>query len=394
MANGNTSLQSKLLKDQASKFSGKLYTFESDIATYSYYVNALCRCCAILMGVGEMNVPYTGAKLKNFDYTYWMIRRLYKTDIAAKSDKDASMFRAFSDQLVRHAKNVSRVMTDETTYINFFINGTEPSVSEDISTDTSDSPLSAIFDPINEIAQKVNYFTGSGFNAGTDDVESALKAVLSSGGETGMGIFEMGSNLLKGGHIILPRMVGNSRYGKTININLKFSSPYGNRYSIFMRCIVPICHLWAMSLPRQLSDNMYSYPFLIRANQIGCFHCDLGVITGLNIARGGSDETAWTVDGLATEYEVSFQIQPLVDDLMITGSNHPGLFCKNENLLDYLGTYCGFDLLANNMSTKKEMITAFFLNKWNDTLSGKNLQYRILDRAHNTLQPYADLAFT
>ena len=219
-----------------------------------------------------------------------------------------------------------------------------------------------------------------------------MKSVL-SGSNSGMGIFELGSNFLKGGKLVLPKMVGNSHYSKSINVNMRFSSPYGNRYSIFMRCIVPICHLWALALPRQLSDNMYSYPFLIRANQVGCFHCDLGVITGLSIQRGGSDETAWTVDGLPTEYDVSFQIQPLVDDLMITGSNHPGLFCKNENLLDYLGTYCGFDLLANNMDTRLEMVAAFYRNALSDELSLRNMDRRILDRTHNTLQKYGDLAW-
>ena len=126
---------------------------------------------------------------------------------------------------------------------------------------------------------------------------------------------------------------------------------------------------------------MYTFPFLIRCAQLGHFNVDLGVISSLNITRGGADDTSWSADMIATEWEVQMEITPLVDELMITPTNHPVLFCKNEMLLDYLANYCGFDVLAYNASTKVDLMMTFIKNvvlDWPATI-----EYKITDKLYN-----------
>lgn len=362
LASGNSSLIEKIKNDDPSKFTGKMYSFEADTKTYGYYVNALCRACAILMNVGDVVVPDMGTKkLKNFDYAYWSIRTLNKKQVDGNSEdsRDGSIFRNFFSDAIQNATQIINSLVEDSTWINFFLSGSETNVSEQINTEVTESPLSSIVSQVNDFGSQINYFTGSGFTVGVDTVAEQMKEAL--GGL--YGIADMGKNILKGGKIVLPKMINNASYGKSIMCSTKFISPYGSPIAVFLKCVVPICHLLALALPKQLSDNMYGYPFVIAASQRGQFNVDLGVITELSINRGGNDNTSWTLESLPTEWEVSFSIQPLIDDLMITGTNHPVLFTNNENLLNYLGNMCGFDLLANNWRYKIELTESFFKNK-------------------------------
>ena len=386
---GDDSLVKKIKSDDGSIFSGKLYQFEADTKNYAYYVNALCRACAILLNIGDEKAPWTGAPLKTFDYSYWAIRNQYNEASAAEADDDKSTFRDFWPGLFKKAAKVYTSLVEDTTYINFFLTGSETQVSETIQTGVSDGPLVNIFNTVNELANSINYFTGSGFTYGSDD--ETLRNILQTGNTTLDGIVDVGKNIMQGGKIVLPKMVSGAEYGKSISCSTKFVSPFGDPYSVFLRCIVPICHLLALALPKQLSDNMYTYPFLIRANQVGAFHVDLGVISNITINRGGPDDTSWTVDGLATEWDVQFEITPLVDELMITGTNHPVLFCKNENLIDYLGNFCGFDLLANNAITKAEITRAFIVNKF--TGIPRSIENVVTDTLFNKLSGLSKVAW-
>ncbi len=385
-ATGNSALLTKIMADDPGRFAGRLYKFEADTAEYSKYLNGLCRACAIMLGIGDELMPHTRSKLKHFDYSYWTIRRQYNPEAAEASDPDKSIFRKFYDAYVKVAKRVKDVATGDTTFINFFLNGNETSISENISNSISDSPLAGAINTVSSVGAQLNYFTGSGFDVSDADVNEALNAVFEGSGTTLSGLSDLAGNFLKGGKMVLPKMVEGSSYGKTISCNLKFMSPYGNKKSVFLRCLVPICHLLAMALPKQLSDNMYTYPFLIRCAQTGHFNVDLGIISSLTITRGGSNDTSWTTDTMATEWDVALEITPLVDQLMITSTSHPVLFCKNEMLLDYLSNFCGFDMLANNFDTKVDMMLNFVAAKFAGLPT--TIENKVSDSMYNLLRPF------
>lgn len=389
-AGGNQSLYDKIKKDAPGRFSGRLYKFEADTAEYAKYLNALCRACAIMLGIGDELMPDTSTKLKNFDYAYWSIRKKY-SPAASKKDKDSSLFKEFWSGLVQTGNKLASTAVDDTTYINFFLNGSETSISESITNSVSDSPLSSVVNTVSSVGAQINYFSGNGFDVGGEDISEALDAVIASGDGVVTGLKDIAENFLKGGRMVLPKMVDGAQYGKTISCNMKFVSPYGSKYSVFLRCLVPICHLIAMAFPRQLSDNMYTYPFLVRCAQTGHFNVDLGIISSLTISRGGSDETSWTIDTLATEWEVQMEITPLVDELMISSTSHPVLMCKNEMLLDYLANFCGFDMLANNLGTKVDMMMAFIKNYF--TGVPHSLENKLSDALYNKVNRYFTLSW-
>lgn len=369
--------------DSGSKYSGKMYEFEADTKTYGYYVNALCRACAILMNVGEEIVPNLGdKKLKDFDYSYWAIR----SDVGslASGDTDTSIFKAFWEGGIKNAQQILTSLVEDTTYLNFFLNGSETSVSETISTDTAQSPLDQYFNQVNDFASTINYFTGYGFNLGSDSssITESLREALNIGGTGLSGIVDIGKNIVKGGKIVTPMMLTGSTYGKSISCSMKFVSPYGAPLAVFLRCIIPICHILALTFPKQVSDNMYTYPFVVQASQLGQFHVDLGIITNLTITRGGGDNTSWTVNSLPTEWDVTFDIVPLINELMITPTNRPLLFLKNDQLISYLGNMCGFDLIAYNARTKMEITKAFITNKFAGYPAA--IERRIIDALYNS----------
>lgn len=383
-AAGNDSLISKLESDSGGKFSGKMYTFKADTESYSGYLNSLCRACSLLMGIGDKVMPHTSTKLKDFDYSYWTIRKRYASNynnsIGNEADSDTSLWKRFMGGLLKEAKTLKTTATDSTIYINFFLSGGESSVSESISTDVEDSPVKGLVDNVSEVGKKINYFTGSGFAIGGEDLEKGLATILNTNG--GIGLLSMAENFLKGGRMIFPKMVGTPSYGQEISCSMKFVSPYGDKYSIFLRCIVPLCHILAMALPRQLSDNMFTFPFVIKAFQLGQFNIELGVINSLSIRRGG-DDTSWTVDGLATEWNVDFTILPLVDELMITSEKNPFLFMKNNNLIAYLCNFCGFDALSYSVNVKADIMRSFIRNRVYSI--PRSLGHRLDDITYNKL---------
>lgn len=388
VANGDSELLNKISQDSGGAFSGKLYQWEPATKDYTLYLNALCRACSILMGIGDQLMPNTSSKLKNFDYSYWTIRKRYDPTLYnATSNK--SIFGTFASALAGVIGGVSRAVTasvDESSYINFFMNGSDTQVSESISTDVTESPLENIFSTVTSFASQLNYFTNSGFAVGGENVGKLMEDALGGSQSPLGGIINLGQNFLKGGRMILPKMVNGASYSRSISCNMKFISPYGHPLSVFLRCIVPICHLLALALPRQLSDNMYTYPFLVRGAQAGCFVMDCGVMHSINIVTGGSDDTSWTVGNLPTEWEVQIELMPLVDDLMITSTEHPVLFCKNENLLDYLANFCGFDVLAYNQSTKWDLMRSFVLNNVMDIPNTIHMDLR--DRLYKKLNAF------
>ena len=390
-ASGNSKLLEKITDQDPGRFSGRLYRFTADTAEYAKYLNALCRAVALMLGIGDELMPNTTTKLKNFDYAYWTVRKSYSPDAAASSDSDKSIFRAFWDGLVKVGHKIESAAMDDTTYINFFLNGNETTISESMTTSVSEGPLSGLMSEISSIGAKLNYFTNSGFDSSDSDVIDAINSVFGTEGGVVDGLMTLASNFMKGGRMVLPKMVEGSQYDRTISCSMRFVSPYGHKYAVFLNCLVPLCHIIAMAFPRQLSDNMYQYPFLVKCAQIGNFTCDLGVINNVTITRGGQDETSWTIDTLSTEWDVQIEIVPLVNELMITSSSHPVLFCQNEMLLSYLSNFCGFDMLANNLETKVEMMTRFIDNRILDI--PHSIDNKISDTLYNTLHKYFELSW-
>jgi len=359
---GDSALKSKILSDNDSNvLNGKLYEFKQNRKEYMNVVNYLCRMMAILMGIGDEKIPYGTQKLKNFNYDYWL-----EPEKASATNSNS----VFGDMKGAYDRLVSSAVGDN-SYVHFFVTNQGTSVNENISTDTTASQLEEIINnsSLNSVARNLEFLFGGPIGSITDSaLENDLQSIFNGSENDGFIKSFMGltKNYFKGGRLVFPQMVDGVNYSKSMSCSLKFTSLYGNKLSIFLRCMVPIMHLLALSLPKQLSNNMYTYPFIVRAFQKGWFNSDLAIITNMNIVRGGPDNTSWTVHGIPTEFEVTFDITPLYSQLMVSSTAKPFLALQNTALVEYLGTLCGVDLKMNNLNAKIDIATAAIKNKFTD----------------------------
>ena len=352
---GDASVLQKLNSDKNSNIlNGSLYEFSQDTEDYAKRVNLLCRACAVLLDIGNERMPYTSTKLVNFDYAYWSIRKKY-------SPSTGKVQNVFTDFWKGGFEALTSGITDQ-NYVHFLISTENTSVDESVNTSTEPSFLENMLSSVNNISNQLSYLSGIGFNNqmdAKDNVNNILNGVIGENGWT-----KLADNVLSGGKLKIPKIVSDTDYSQGISCSLTFISPYGNPKSVFLWCIVPICHLLAFALPKQLSDSMYSYPYLLKVNQKGWFNSNLAVMTSIKVSRGGSDNTSWSSEGLATEWTVNFDITPLYSQLTLPSTDHPFLFMKNDGLIDYLGNMCGFDLKANNLDVKRRLIGNFIANKF------------------------------
>lgn len=345
-------LAGKAEADQKMDSNGQLYAFKSSYKRYINVVNLLARAAALMLGIGDVtNLFYgTNTKLKHFDYGY------YTT--ASGSSNGGGFFGELK-------RSVSTAVSDN-HYIHFFVNHSGASASETISTTSGASYLEKQFGTdgqFSELAQNLQFLFGGVI---TPEAQADFDMILGearSQSELIGGMATIASNYLKGGRLVFPKMITGMDYSKALSVELKFTSVYGDKRSIFKYVILPCLHLLAMATPLQMSSNMYTYPFLVRASNPGNFNSDLAFIQKLDLSRGGDDNTCWTVDGLPTEIIARFDIVPLYSNLMVTSAVNPFLFMSNTSLLEYLGNMCGVDLKLNNLDAKVDMALTMMGNR-------------------------------
>ena len=346
--------------DKNTDLNGQLYAFKTAYKDYMNVVNLLARTSADLLGIGNVKNLINGASipLNMFDYGYYTS--------AHNSQKAFSIF-----EETKNALNTLNTAVSDSTYIHFFVNYTNGVTgSESIKTEDEESWLESQLGGQNDLssmARNIQFLFGSTLSgAAESDLKKVFKEATKSSDFLG-GLTTIATNYLKGGQLVFPRMIKGMSYDKSIQCELTFSSIYGDKRSIFKYVILPALHLLALATPKQLSSNMYTYPFLVRAYQKGNVNTDLAFISNLELTRGGSDNTSWTVDGLATEITARFTITPLYSNLMVTSARNPFLFMQNSALLEYLGTMCGLDLKQNNLDAKVKLAKSLIKNLVHDT---------------------------
>ena len=184
----------------------QLYDFKPDTQEYAKKLNMLCRTSSILMNIGDMNMPGTGIKLRDFDYASWRDPETYW------SSKPENLRSAIMGDFSNAFKNSASGVINDNNYVHFFVNNSETSSSENIETSTtSPAILSEIQQQLGDISSNLAYYLGgkgSGLNDGKDyksSMVAALEAVTGANGqEWSTAVESMGKNLLSGGKIVFP----------------------------------------------------------------------------------------------------------------------------------------------------------------------------------------------
>lgn len=352
-------VKSNAVSDQKMDINGPLYAFKSAYTDYINVVNLLARTAADLMGIGNVNNLLAGNSiaLNKFDYGYYTTKE--------SSKKAGNIFQ-------ETARSFNSAVSDS-SYIHFFVNYTNGVTGNDsFQTQAGASWLEEQIGDgessgLSTTARNMQFLFGSTLSGqAAKDVNQVIQKATEYSDFLG-GMTTIAKNYLKGGRLVFPKMITGMSYEKSIQCELTFTSIYGDKRSIFKYVTLPALHLLALATPKQLSSNMYTYPFLVRAYQKGNINTDLAFISNLELIRGGSDNTSWTVDGLATEITARFTITPLYSNMMVTSSRNPFLFMQNSSLLEYLGTMCGLDLKMNNITVKVKVAKSVLGNLVHDT---------------------------
>ena len=260
-------------------------------------------------------------------------------------------------------------------YIDFFIK--PPSYSESFQNSTTTSQFANAIQAASGMAKELQFLLGGAMSLNTgkfneqvgnftknqdEFIKSAnlneqVKSMLSR-------LITGSTSVITGANLIFPEIWDSSQYSRDFSMEITLATPYGTRESVFLNILVPMMHLVAMALPRQVTVNSYSAPFLVRCSVPGFFHCDMGIIRDLAITKGGSEGNSWTKDGLPTEVTITLNIADLYNSLSMSNAFTPKNiwnFIWNGALVDYVGTVCGLNMRSSEM-TKKMMVIADLLS--------------------------------
>lgn len=366
--------------DSIIKDNGKFFTFEFAYTEYFDYVNAICRTGARYLGIQDVTMDI-GGKQATADKFNWQ-------------DALNSNFKAtFTSQ----------------EFIAFYMDSSDQ-VSEEFSNETTQSQLASTVNGMSDLGREIGFLLGAG--AGTT-FEWMDQAKLDSTMQT---IEELtnkylnGSNIIKniannfatvacGGKLLFPEIWADSSFSRSFDITIKLRTPDASIMAWYTNILVPLAHLIGFTAGHTetaatASAQSYFSPFLIRAFYKGLFNIEMGIITSMSITKG--KESAWTINGLPTEVNVTLSIKDLYNMMAITPGAKPKYFVSNSILMDYIANTCGVNINKMDIQRTLEIYLILSSNRLTDIPNKihsniqtgiDNMAMRVYDAAINKLLP-------
>lgn len=338
--------------------SAPFYTFNSKFQKYTSYVNVMVRALGSFMGLSDEQ--YTAS-------SYDKISRFNLNNILNSS------FKGFFNA---------------STSVAFFLDS-DASVSESFGNSSGESMLSSKVNSLSDTARELEFVLGSAgagsmyetMKSAVGDVTNVMGDVASSVG-IGEGIIgKLSSGLttiVSGGKMIFPEIWNSSDYSRNYSISMKLRSPDPDPLSILLNIYIPLCCITALVMPKQMSSDANSYvsPFLVRATYKSIFNCDLGLVTGVEISKGGEDK--WNAAGLPTSVDVTMTIKDLYSTMMMSSGRKE--LMNNMAQLDYLALMAGIDMNKDWVARNIKLQALLFGNEiistpstvWQGFKSGAN----------------------
>lgn len=416
--------------DEVLKAESRYFDFTSDYTAYMNYVNLMCRMSASYMGLADKEVMYGGIKTKYrfVDWKSYRYMKLYgdgydkeaekraKAELKAEDKKRAKMnqgeldkyMEMLTDSRTSMFEKAKKEMSDfdlvdalfgKRAHVEFYADP-NTSFQEAASSQTGPSMLSAALDQAQHFvkeAQHAKHALGldNGGVAGTitDIAEGtggllggAIKTLVGNTTDGMMGrVTHMGETIIGGGNIVLPEIWNKSQYSKSYNITLNLTSPYGDPESIYLHLLVPLYHIMALTLPRQITANGYGNPFLVKVSAKGWFNCELGIIDSVTVEK---IPDSFTVNGLPTEIRVTMSVKDLYADMSITSNTKPGLFFNNSGMMNWLAVTSGLDMTQPSFAERFNALATALTGQLSDMPS--NLWNSTWESIRNKLSFFPD----
>ena len=340
---------------------GKYYSLKYAYTDYFYYVNAMLRSAAYFLEI--QNETIDGKKIGNLNW-------LYHT---SSMGSDIFSHGNLANFLGPYAGSIAFYVDAGTTVDDSFGNGTTESQLASSLNSLSDQGRELNFLIGNVGAQaglRLNALTGSGeLDSQIGDITGTVDRLLGNN-NIFSSILGKATTILAGGRLLFPEIWSDSSFSRSYSCSMKLVSPSGDKLSVFLNILVPIYHLLGFTLPRESTGQAYFSPFLVRAHYKGAFNVDMGIITGLSLTKG--DEGEWTLDGLPTVANISFEIKDLYDGLYMSKQNsligYQGIM-SNIQELDYIANSCGVNVNDQEVMRMARMYTALGFTKMTDKVT-------------------------
>lgn len=411
------------IEDLVNNSGGRYYNIRFARAEYVNYLNAMLHAAVALLQIDKETI--NGTELAVYDWS----TPLNKYAVSITNNPNGNFFSNIAEASVQFVQQItSGIISGVSSVINGTLdsfkylftgemteamksnidtineNGDQSSLiffadcgnqtDDSFSNSTTQSQLLSQLNSLSDLGREISYVTGIVDANGTMVLNKLLdgglytldKATDFANTAIGKGnlisnIISKARTILSGGRMLFPEIWADSSFSRSYSFRMKLISPSGDKLSVFLNILVPIYHLLALVLPRQSKGTPEGYysPFLVKAACKSLLNIDMGIITDLNLTKGG--EAEWTVDGLPTVAEISFTIKDLYEGLSMTELGGPidGIL-SNASEIDYIANSCGVNIYEHYLRKNVELFKILYLSQFS---SIDNLQNSIIAGINN-----------
>lgn len=170
--------------------------------------------------------------------------------------------------------------------------------TESFSNGTKEPSIQGQINGISASARETRFSMFDGNIEGSGIVAGALGAVKDFAAGVGQGIGIQGLAQLAGSaYVDIPKVWDSSSCDfNKLSLTIPLRSPYGDPLSRLQNLILPMCCLFAMSVPLSTGKQSHTSPFLVEYFAQGRAHSRLAIVDSLTITRGVGD-VGWNNTG-------------------------------------------------------------------------------------------------
>lgn len=337
-------------------YSGKYYAMKFDYVHYFHYVTPMLRLAASWLGIGDITM--NDVPLRRYNWQ--------RADVGVGNGGTDGWFVEALKKLVGAGRYTNMFGRD---CVVFYANCGE-NTSDSFSNSITQSGLASTINNLSDSAREFRFMVGSGMAMGGMDTDSFNKEGAGNVQPTSTGLGNFADAIVNkckaiwsGGRLVFPQIWSDSNFSRSYSCSMKLIAPSGDKLSVFLNILVPIFHILGFAVAKQTDSGGQTYesPFLIRAYYKGMFNVDMGIVENLSITKGTEGE--WTVDGLPTVADVTFDIKDMYDGMFISPSMDlnptSGLMMANITELDYIANCCGINVNQSEGSRINYLMSQF-----------------------------------
>lgn len=339
-------------------------------------VNILCRLMAMFLGIQDKELILYDESGNMYKTTYgridwrdYQISSLYgsiATDKMIKNKEKEKHWWSFISESVESLAN-------DTDWLRFYVDA-NASFGETNTNNTTTSMLKTYTKGLEEFAKELEFVSGiSGIDVDsiaqgtTSSIDNFVKG-LDSNSKIGTMLSRITGatkQIIAGGNFLIPDIWSSSDYSKNYSFSITLTTPYGCKEAWFLNIGVPLMHLLCLSLPNQVTANVYKSPYLVKCFSPGWFNCNLGIIDSISVEKG-SDQS-WGIGGLPNEIKVSLSVRDLYATLAIPERPYVNQSAfLASGMLEFLAVNCGVDLTDQTFSSRLKIWSTLLVGNFID----------------------------